>query len=210
MGGSTNTERSPTRRSKARGIFCLEDDWFGDMRHSSSLEPVLHLLNRWYPYFVPYIHRDAATPESIEYYLRKWLLKSYNGYPILYLALHGSPGTLHVGSGRRDHYELPFQWLEDQLAGRCGGRIIFVASCSTLEIHGNRLNRFLRRTNALAVCGYTGYIDWLRSSTFDALVLAAFQDNAMSRAGVKAMRRRIIAEGRGLANELCFRMVVKA
>jgi hypothetical protein len=194
---------------KPRGIFCLEDDWWNSLRESASLEPVLNLLNKWDPYYVPYIHRNAATPEALQYYLRKWCQRGYSAYPILYLAFHGSPGEFQLGFGRGGPKPVSLDWLEDELAGRCKGRIIFISSCSTLEVNGNRLNSFLKRTKALAVCGYRGVVDWLQSAVFDALVLGALQQNAMTVPGAKAMLRRINVAGCGLAKELQFRMVIK-
>ena len=197
-------------RNHTKGIFCLEDDWWGTMKTPSSLELILHLLNQWVPYRVPYIHRNAGTRSALEYYLSKWTQKSYREYCILYLAFHGSPGEIHLGSGRGGKTAISLDWLEDQLQGKCKGRIIYVAGCGTMEIHGARLNSFLRRTGALAVCGYVGWIDWMRGAAFDLLVLAAMQDNALTIAGAKAMKRRIEAEGCGLSRDLQFRMVIRA
>ena len=73
------------------GIFCLEGDWWGSLKHSkqSSVKPLLKLLNQYHSDNVPFIHRDVATRQELEHYLRKWTLKSYQRYPILYLAFHG-------------------------------------------------------------------------------------------------------------------------
>jgi hypothetical protein len=60
-------------KKKTKGVFCLEDDWWGTMKSPSSVEPILHLLNRWDPYYVPYIHRNTATRGSLEYYLKSGL-----------------------------------------------------------------------------------------------------------------------------------------
>lgn len=199
----------PRRKTwKPRGIFCLENDWSHDLRDTSTVEPILHLLSQTL-YGVRYIHRNISTVDGLEHYLAKWSQKSYGDFPILYLAFHGSGGGyLNLGSGRRSR-ELPLDWLENRLLDRCGRRIIFIAACSTLDVNGNRLNSFLRRTGALAVCGYTGFVDWLGSAAFDLLVLGAFQENALTAAGAHAMRRRIQREGCGLGDDLHFRMVIK-
>jgi hypothetical protein len=195
-------------RRRPRGIFCLEDDWWG-IRSKTSVEPVLHLLNQWDPYYVPYVHRNVATLDALEYYLKKWSQKRYDDYPLLYLGFHGSPGLIHLSSGRSKHHSIDLDWFEDQLRNKCKRRMIFIASCSTIDIHGHRLQRFLRQTGALAVCGYTGNVDWLQSATFDALVLGALQDNAMTASGARAMRRRVEQNGCGLGRALQFRMLIK-
>ena len=198
---------APVRRHRVHGIFCLEDDWFG-IRDSSSIEPVLHLLNKC-RYHVPYLHRNVATADAFTHYLKKWAQRSYDDYPILYLGFHGSPGTIHLSSGRGQRYEIGLDWLEERLQGKCRGRMIFFASCSTIDIHGRRLNRFLRRTGALAVCGYRDDVDWLQSAVFDTLVLGAMQEYALTAAGARAMHKRIQRDGYGLGRALRFRMLVK-
>ena len=208
VGQGTTSKIARAWRPARRGIFCLEDDWSSNMRERSSVEPLLHLLAES-SYRVPYIHRNTATPETLEYYLRRWSQRAYRDFPILYLPVHGSPGgVMHFGAGR-GRSELTLDELEDLLVGRCDGRIIFLASCDTLDVNGHRLNRFLRRTGALAVCGYKGYVDWFQSAAFDLLVLGAFQENAMTRAGARAMRARIARDACGLGSRLRFRMVIR-
>jgi hypothetical protein len=67
----------------------------------------------------------------------------------------------------------------------------------------------LKCTGALAVCGYSSSVDWLRATAFELLVFAAMQDNALTVAGAKAMKRRIGREACDLSKELGFRMVVR-
>ena len=196
-------------RTKTKGIFCLEDDWWGTMKKPSSVEPILHLLNQWDPYYVPYIHRNTPTRAALTYYLKKWMQQEYKRYPILYLAFHGTPGCIHLGDGRSSESEVSLDWLEGELWGKCNGRIIYFDACSTLKINGNRLNSFLTNTGALAVCGYKGDVNWLRSTAFDLLVFAAMQDFALNVRGAEAMKRRIGRDACGLSDDLEFRMVIR-
>lgn len=193
----------------AKGIFCLEGDWWGDLKRASSVRPILDLLKQWDPYFIPYIYRDVGTVESLRYYLRKWTLKAHRGYPILYLAFHGDPGALYVGDRRSPQSTVTLDLLEEMLTDRCKGRIIFFAACGMMRASRNRLNRFLRATGALAVCGYTADVDWLRATAFELLVLSAMQDNALTVSGARAMQARIRREASVLARELNFRMTVR-
>jgi hypothetical protein len=193
---------------KPHGVFCLEGDWSTDLRNPSTVEPLLHML-RQSEYQVPYIHRNIATIDAMAHYIHQWLLKRYHRYPILYLGLHGSSdGFLHLGPGARDP-QVTIDELEEGLEGLCSGRVFFFASCGMLDIHGALLNRFLRRTDALAVCGYKGDIDWLGSAAMDLLVLGSFQQQRMTVRGLQRVRRRIDHDTYGLAKGLQFRMVVK-
>ena len=194
---------------KKRGIFCLECDWWNNLKKPSSVEPVLHLLHQWETYRVPYIHRDVDTLGSLEHYLRKWVTKSYSDYPILYLGFHGDEGIIYIGDKRRAGGKLTLEQLGEKLEGKCRGRIIYFCTCATMGIHYRRLDKFVAQTGALAVCGYTKSVEWLISSGFELFVLAAIQQNTLTANGAKAMKKRIQKEAGQLAKRLGFRMVIR-
>lgn len=194
---------------KKKGIFCLEGDWSRNLARPSSVEPILNLLSRWEPYFVRYIHRDVSTQQSLEGYLRQWLQRRYDNFPILYLASHGIPGVVCLNDVCSDKFTISLKFLEDVLRGRCAGRIIYFGSCSTLKVPAARLNRFLETTGALAICGYSKEADWLSSTAFELLVMGAMQQNAFTVSGVRAMNRRITERSRTLARRLGFKMVIR-
>lgn len=170
------------KRGQTKGIFCIEGLWDPDLRVSSSVEPLLDLLNL--NALISYIHMDAATHEEFEFYVRKWLQKRYDGYPILYIASHGNENGIKVG---KDAYSI--EALGDLLAGKCANRIIMFSSCSTLRIGKRVLRRFLEKTEALAVCGYRVDVDWLRSTAFELLLFSQIQKNEFSGRGADAIDR---------------------
>jgi hypothetical protein len=192
-----------------KGVFCLEGDWNRDLTRSPSVEPILELLCRAEDYCMPYLHRHVATRHDLAHHLTTWTQKKYSSFPILYLAFHGDPGTIKVSDRRRGMNLVSLDILEEQLRGKCGGRIIHFGSCATLAVGGRRVDAFLQATGALAVCGYLDYVDWLKSTAFDLLVLSAMQQNTLTPSGVRAMQRRISREAPGLAKELTFRMIVR-
>ncbi|MBX7244140.1 MAG: hypothetical protein K1X53_01500, partial [Candidatus Sumerlaeaceae bacterium] len=120
-----------------KGIFCLEGDWSRHLEQSSSVEPILALMAKWEPHYVPYIHRNVSTKESLRSYLGLWARKHYRGYPLLYLAFHGNPGVICLGNECHDGNQITLDLLEDYLRGKCSGRIIYFGSCGTLGAHGN-------------------------------------------------------------------------
>ena len=191
---------------KVKGIFCLEGDWEWDLRDRSSVDPVLQLLERSNDPAIPYIRRDVGTVPEFEYYLKKWTLKRYQSYSILYLGFHGDPGMLYVGGQRNPVTNL--DWIEDRLAGKCTKRIIHFGSCGTLDVHGGRLNSFLKNTNALAVCGYKAPVDWMATAAFEIILLSELQRNALTRPGMRAVKNRVNQMATRLARDLAFRMVV--
>jgi hypothetical protein len=193
--------------SVAKGIFCLEGEWSEDLKDQSSVEHTLILLSKMLPYHTPYIHRNVATRAEFDHYVAKWCQAKYAAYPILYLAFHGTEGTIQFGDLRKAENVVTLDELERSLEGRCRGRIIYFSSCDTMGEHGNRLRSFLRRTDALAVCGYRRYVDWLTSMAFDLLFLRQAQYNAFTLAGARAIARRVKEEAAGLASRLGFHMM---
>lgn len=183
-----------------KGIYCLECHWFGH-RDRTSVEPILQLLQTMYGLRIPYLYHRTATREEFYFHLNKW--KKYRSYPILYLGFHGEPEAIRVGE---KGVLVTLNDLEKKLKGSCGGRIIHFGSCSTLDIHGNRLNRFLDKTKALAVCGYMADVRWLESAAMDLLVLGLFQQVADRKTSIDKLERLLEESAPGLRDTLGFRI----
>ncbi len=178
------------------------------MDKRSSVEPILSLLRQWDPFFVPYVHRDVGTRAEFDFYIRKWLTRRMSRFPILYLAFHGEENALRIGDPRRAINRVTLEELASAMEGRCEGRIIYFGSCGTLALHGNSINAFLRRTGALAVCGYRYDVAWLDSTAFEVMVLGAMQELSLTRRGALAIRKRVQQRIPELARKLQFHMVV--
>jgi hypothetical protein len=170
------------KRGQTKGIFCIEGIWDPDLRTPSSVEPLLDLLNL--NALIDYIHVDCATVEEFELYIKKWMQKRYDRYPILYLATHGSASELKIG---RHPYSIDD--LGTLMEGKCANRFIMFSSCSTMRIDKRVLKSFLDRTEALAVCGYRVDVNWLWSTAFELLLLSEIQKNEFSGRGAEAIDR---------------------
>jgi hypothetical protein len=187
-----------------KGIFCLEGEWDNDLRKKRSIRPVLDLLQHSNSPRVDSIRRDVGTKAEFEYYLRKWSLQKYQNFRILYLAFHGEPGELCLGDEGRANLD----WLEERLQNKCKNCLIHFGSCGTLDTHGKRLQRFMRSTGALAVCGYRSDVDWMLSTSFELILMSTLQHNAFTRSGLAAVQKRLKREAKGLVNELKFRLLI--
>ena len=191
------------KKDEKKGIFCLEGDWW-DVKDTTSVEPVLRLLQTMGGYKVRYVHRDIGTREEFDFYLKKWSGRSFASHPILYLGFHGKSGCILVGEGRSKRIGLAE--LAEQLDGCCKGRVIHFGSCSTLDASGHTLNAFLRRTGALAVLGFKREVDWLASAAFDTLVLGYLQEVPFTAAGMQRFQERLGKNAPGLLKTLAFRI----
>ncbi|MCR9294087.1 MAG: hypothetical protein NXI32_15295 [bacterium] len=194
-------------RKKVRGIFAIEGEWYSDLRHGVSFRPILEVINKLNR--SPYVHRDAATREELFYYLTKWTQKRYSSYPILHLGFHGIRESILIGDGRSSLCQVTLDELMDHMDGACSKRIIYFGSCETMNIDGRRLKSFLRKTDALAVCGYRFQVDMLKSAAFELLLFDALLCHTLTLQGVRAMERMIRETGGSLCRELGFRMVIR-
>lgn len=185
-----------------KGIFCLEGLWNQNLQDKITVRQMLELVERRNR--VPFIHRTTATIPELEYYLGKWTQARYDHYRILYFAYHGKPGEIQFG---KTGY--PVEQLGELLWGQCENSILVFSSCRTLDIDLRRIKKFLRQTNALAVCGYRSDVDWMKSFAFELLLMSAMQDNEFSGRGILAIKSRIEREIRALSRELRFHMVTK-
>ena len=199
---------SSKKKVVRRGIFCLEGEWRNNLKRRLSIEPVLRLLKEQVPH-VPYIHRDTATREELFFYLNKWKQRQHASYPILYLGYYGSKGEVYLSDWRKRDSIVTIDDLEAELSGACKKRIIHLGSCGTLDMHGKRINRFLEKTGALAVCGYRGEIKTPQSAALELLVFDAFQQKTLTIQGVGAMKRIIKETAPKLARDLDFRIEIR-
>jgi len=191
-----------------RGVFCLETDWFGNLKKPTTVQPILEFLQKLDGFEVPHIYRSVGTRVEFEFYVDKWAQKTHEDYPILYLAFHGEEGKILVGDKRRRDSRVTLEELSERLKGKCKHRIILFGSCSTMNTERKRLQAFLKRTGALAVFGYKSDVDWFSSAMFEVQLLATMQQFPLNRRGIRKMEEKIRAALPQLSKELTFRMEI--
>ena len=155
------------------------------------------------------VHRNVSNRPTFDQFVTKWTKKQFNDYPILYLAFHGAEGQLEVGANSHPENTVDLKELGDLLEGKCEGRVIVFGSCKTVGVHGSHLNTFLKRTRALAVCGYVRTVDWVLSTAFELILMEFLQRNALTSAGLGAVQKKINKMIKTTSKTLGFRMVIK-
>ncbi len=180
-----------------KNIFCLEGDWDKDLRKKSSVRAALVFMSQVYG--VDFIHRHCGTKAEIEYYLSVWKQKRYEEYSIVYFAFHGEPYNIKVG--RR--FKMNLDELADILENSCKDKIIHFGSCRTLDINNEKIRGFLRKTQALCVCGYRSDVEFIESTVFDLLLLNKFQDYRDIRCVFRDMKKQYS----GMVKSLKFKYV---
>lgn len=192
------------KKDQTKGIFCLEEPaWWGGIKNRTTVEPLLHLLEKLKEYDVPYLHHDCATREEFEFFSQKWVARSFDKYPILYLGFHGGPGEITVGQ-----QSVTLTDLADLLGDEtCAGRLIHFGACRTLAASEQKLDRFLNDTGALAVCGYRKTVPFLESCAFEVLFLGRLRFMSFRRsASVGKFDKDLRDLAPGLYKRLGFRM----
>jgi len=193
---------------KSKGIYCIEADWSSRPRDSASVAPVLELLSQVEN--IRSYHRYAINADAARVLLQQWCQKRFGPYPILWLACHGSEGKIHFLDVRRKNGTMTIDQIEEVLSKkRCKGSLIYFGSCSVLKLSSNRWQRFMRNTHSLAVCGYRKDVSWIESAAFELLLLTQIQQNALTRAGAKAMKRKVKQQVKGMARDLGFTMFIR-
>jgi hypothetical protein len=192
------------------GIFCLEAEWFNDYTRPTSIEPTLKLLASAEGWRIPYVHRHVATMEEFRYYVNLWLQARHRGYPILYLAFHGDSGSLCVGDQRRKDSRPTLGWFKSEIGSRGQGRLIYFGSCSTMDVHGNKLNGFLNATQLEAAIGYVREVDWMDSTILDLFVLSRLgRAPKLNRTRIRRIEVLVCNRLQGLYKNLKMRVVTR-
>jgi hypothetical protein len=188
----------------SKGIFCIEGLWDHDnITDKSTVLPLLELLeNRNY---CSHVYHDCATVPEIEFYLNRWKNPAIKeNYPILYMAFHGSEGSIFI-----DHdlmYSLT--QLAVVLKNECHGKVIYFGSCSTLKIDKRIIKKFLQITGAIAVIGYKTDVDWIQSAACDLFVFEALQLDALNPKGMLNIQKMIVENYGNLHKLLDLRIVI--
>ena len=186
-----------------KGIYCLEGLWDQNLNNKSTVLPILELLHKGSIF--NYIYQNCATKEELEFFLKKWKQKSIiTKYPILYLAFHGKKGQIYIT--HKNTYSL--NDLALILEDSAKGKVIFFASCETLNAAGRTIQSFLKKTNAIAAIGYKQEVDWMIATAFELLVLDALQQDRFDSRGIEKIERKIKSEYGNLHQILDCRIVV--
>lgn len=159
----------PFAKTYQKEVFCLEGDWNKDLKKQNSVQEVLVFLKK--NRNINYIHRHCGTRENFIYYINQWKLKKYSDYSILYIAFHGKPMQILIGKEI-----ITLDELADILGPNCHNKIIHLGTCHTLNVDKRHIKRFLRKTNALCVCGFGIEIKFVEGCAFDILLIDLLQD----------------------------------
>ncbi|GAA4379007.1 DUF6642 family protein [Hymenobacter koreensis] len=143
-------------------LVCIENDW-EDWQGSRSVSPILELATKASGQPAKHFHRSCNTVEELDFNIEK--VSNYTSIDLVYFALHGSSGKIHIGG-----HPLSLTELGEKIGYRWKGRVVHFGSCSVFR-NQNEVDSFIQLTGVSAVSGFCRTIDWHLSTAFDYLYL---------------------------------------
>lgn len=181
----------------------MEGLWAHDLKNKSTVLPILELLEKGG--ISNFIYHACAAKEELEFFLKKWKQKAIiNKFPILYLAFHGKKGHIYI----TDKTTYSLNDLAVILQNSAKGKVVFFASCETLNASSRTIQSFLKKTNAIVAIGYKLEVDWMIATAFELLVLDALQQDRFDSKGIQKIETKIKSEYGNLHQILDCRFVI--
>ncbi len=162
-----------------RNIACLESLWDDATENRRNVVPMLEIVSKLWS--AKYSHLNCNTEAELEYNLK--LIRRRN-YGILYLAFHGTPGSIHL----HDKSAVSFSKLADLMGEQFSGWVVHFGSCSTLRSK-TQLADFAEKTSASLVTGYTKDVQWIESTAIELLLFEKFQQHQSLKIAWRNMER---------------------
>jgi hypothetical protein len=157
-------------RHYTKNIVCLESLWDAELENRLSELPVLELTARTMG--VKFIYLTCNTKRELRHNLRLVGSSKRKAYGILMLAFHGEPGSIELAGDSN----LNLEGLITMMGRRFAGWVVHFASCGTVNVEKQRLQRFVEATGVAMVMGYTKEVDWTEGTVMDLLLLRWLQN----------------------------------
>ena len=186
------------------GIYCIETtNWERAGAPQPSVRHMLRLLESIDG--TPFKHRTFSSWEELSILLVQAPRESNDGFPVLYVASHGTDYGLTATQkrgGRNRSRSVDLAELATPLRGRGAGRVLFLSACEMMRRRSSVLRSFLAETELEAVMGYGREVTWLESTQLELGLLswlchgfdgkAASLDRTVKRAtGTRELIRRL-------------------
>jgi len=145
----------------------MEGDWSASVRDVRSVDPVLAALQA--SRRAHHAKRHINDADDLIQGFKRWGQRQHNGFNIGYIALHGSPSTVHVGRKAVDLYELGEKLPRATLAKKA----LHFGSCSVLDLNRREQQALRKALGVKVVTGFTNDVEWIESLAFELLLFDA-------------------------------------
>ncbi len=179
-------------------IFCIESEFNNSLiEDSSSLNMLEQIRNIYGLKDFQFINRKCATIEELTFYLKKISLKKYDKFSIIYFSLHGSENYIKLAKKG-----LTLDELSVQVPNCFQNKLVHFSSCETINLTEHELKKFSKKTNVLAVSGYTKEVNFLESVALEML----YFDWCQHEKDIKKIEKTINESYSGLVKRTGFKM----
>ena len=176
-------------RMSPKVIHCIEVDWDNEDAKKCSVKGVLDFLSDCEE-IVRYEHVFCESMDDLKFAIDCYGRRNQTTKPqILYIACHGTAGAINVKGESLDIEEMG-DILNGAFSEKRRGIVVF-GSCSTAKTYPSRLKKFLEKTGAFAIVGYTNVVDFSYSTAFEMLLLRELQKNVFNMVGYGAIKRKV-------------------
>ncbi|TDO30044.1 hypothetical protein EV643_14119 [Kribbella sp. VKM Ac-2527] len=149
------------------GLWVMEGNWSASVRDVRSVEPVLSALQGGRR--AHHAKRHINDPDDLAQALKQWGQRQHDMFNIGYVALHGSPATVHIGRKSLDMCELGERLPPATLKRKA----LHFGSCSVLNIHYKRREALRKALGVKVISGFTTDVEWFESLAFELLLFDA-------------------------------------
>lgn len=158
----------PIMGAKRRpGLFVIEGEWSSGVRDVRSVAPVLKALDD--AGAAVHVRKHVNDRDDVIKQFKRWGQVQHTRYNIGYVALHGSPGAVHVGRQVVKLHDiaaaLPAKALNQ--------KILHFGSCAVLDLTEDERQNYRRRLGVKVMTGFTEIVDWFPSMAFELLLFDA-------------------------------------
>ena len=149
------------------GIWVAEAYWSAATADSRTVRPIMEILSA--NDVATSVHRHMNDEQDLIKTLTTVGRRENDKYSTVYIASHGSPGTIDVGDD-----SISLTDLAGVLPGGIlDGKLVHFGSCSVLRDEDS-VSEFVSTTGARAATGFTTDVGWVESAAFDLLMLATY------------------------------------
>lgn len=171
-------------RSAKPGLFVLEGKWSSKVRDVRSVQPILSALSD--AGVAVHVRHHLNDRDDLVKQLRRWSQAQHDRYNIGYVALHGSPGTVHIG-----RYVVRLEAIADRLpSGALRSKILHFGSCSVLDMDEGGQQELRSLLGVRALTGFTKDVNWFESMAFELLLFEALTSYRRPSDSEKYLMRR--------------------
>lgn len=154
--------------SNKPGLWVMEGNWSSRVTDVRSVTPILEALEQAGRARSATHHLNDE--DDLRRALTRWGQKQHANYNIGYVALHGSPGAVHIGRSTVNLFELGESLPRKSLRPK----VLHFGSCSVMDLSPSERRDLRASMGVKVLTGFTEDVEWFESMAFELLLFDTF------------------------------------